>query len=128
MIMTVSETMDEVTLDPDDPAGTVTAPGATAAEQSDNFYKMFNDVATMLSGALDDMEQTQYRLSQIQAQTIQIKENHDFEKSILLDNISEAEDIDLNETAVKLNALQIQLEASFRVTASIRDLRLANFL
>ena len=128
MIENIDAMMDEVTLDPGDPSGTVTAPGATTDEQSENFYKMFNDLAAMINGALDRLETVKFNLSQTQAQITQIKENHNLEKNIMQENISQVEDVDINEVAVKLNSLQLQLEASFRVTASLQQFSLAAFL
>ena len=38
------------------------------------------------------------------------------------------EDIDITEAATKLNILRFQLEASYRVTATVQSLSLVNFL
>lgn len=128
MLSQIDQVMDEVTLDSDDPAGTVTAPGATQQEQNENFYKMFNDIGAMMNRALDKIDQELYQLSQSQAQIDKIKSGHMLDQNILQDTISSVEDADMNEVAVKLNALQIQLEASFRVTASISSLTLVNYI
>jgi flagellar hook-associated protein 3 FlgL len=128
MLENMGKLMDEVSLDPDDPVGTVTAPGATRDEQNENFFAMFNDLARMLNGALDGLETVEANLSQAQARIHDIGENHKVEKNVLLNTIGDIEDADMNEVAVKLNALQIQLEASYRVTASVAGLSLVNFL
>ncbi|MCB9990145.1 MAG: hypothetical protein H6867_02045 [Rhodospirillales bacterium] len=128
MLAQIDQVLDEVTLDPDDPATTITAPGATQQEQNDNFYKFFNDMAAMMNRALDAIDSELYSLSQSQAQLDKIKQSHKLDQNILQDTISEVEDADMNEVAVKLNALQIQLEASYRVTASISSLSLVNFI
>ncbi|HIF24840.1 MAG TPA: hypothetical protein EYG18_09880 [Micavibrio sp.] len=129
MTANIDQVLDEVALDPDDdPLNTTTAPGADKAEQNDNFFNFFNDLAKMMNQGLDKMEQTLYSLSQDQAQISQIQEGHEIEKNIMADTIADVEDIDLNEVAVKLNALQVQLEASYRVTATLSQLSLVNFL
>lgn len=128
MISKLSTSLDEVTLESDDPPGTVTAPGATRDEQSDNFYQLFNDLTAKLSAALDSINTDLYSLSQSQAQISQIGDNHKLEKNTLLSTIGDVEDVDLNEAAVKVSSLQIQLEASYRVTAMVNQLSLINFL
>ena len=50
------------------------------------------------------------------------------EQAILQNQISDVEDVDINEVAIKLNLLQIQVQASFRVTAAIGELSLVNFI
>lgn len=129
MVKQIANAIDEVTLDPaDDPLTTTTAPGVDQQEQNDNFYKMFNDVATMLSAALDSLSQEEYKLSQVHAQVTQVQERHKLEQNTLAGVISDVEDADMNEVAVRLNALQIQLEASYRVTAAVQSLSIINFL
>lgn len=129
MLSDIAEQMDKVALAPgDDPLTTVTAPGVTEEEQSDNFYAIFNDVALMLTEAIDRMDTSMFNLSETQARISEIGDNHDLEKNTLLDTIGRVEDVDMNDTAVKLNALQLQLEVSYRVTAFMREFSLSNFL
>jgi len=129
MLSHLDQVIDEVTLDAaDDPLTTATAPGATQQEQNDNFYKFFNDLGSMLNRALDSLDSELYQLSQSQAKLAKIKTDHKLDQNILKETISDVEDVDMNEVAVKLNALQMQLEASFRVTASISTLTLVNFI
>lgn len=124
----VSAAIDKVALDPGDPLTTITAPGADSAEQNDNFFRMFNDLAAMINNALDKLDQVEYRLGNSQAQLKQISDNYRAEKNVLLGNISDVEDVDLNEVAVKITSLQTQIEASYRVTSFVQDLSLVNFL
>ncbi|HEY8191906.1 MAG TPA: flagellin [Alphaproteobacteria bacterium] len=128
MIKKITSTMDEVTRETDDPVTLVTSPGATKQEQNDNFYTVYNKLAEMLTGALDKIDTQRFNLSQKQAQITQIQNGHKQEQATLLDTISNVEDADVNEIAVKLNAMQVQLEASFRVTASLQSLSLVNFM
>lgn len=130
MLGNVDQVIDQVSNDPNNPAppGTTTAPGADKQEQNNNFYKFFNNLAAMMNRALDKVDSKLYSLSQSQAQIAKIKDAHTLDQSILKDTVSSVEDVDMNEVAVKLNALQNQLEASYRVTASISSLSLVNFL
>lgn len=129
MMKNLDKVIDEVTLDPDDNAGTtVTAPGATKEEQNDNFYRVFNDIAVMMNEAMDQIDTERFKLAQAQAQIAQIGDNHKVEKNTLLSTIAGVEDVDINEVAMKLNTLTTQLEASYRVTAVVSSLNLTKFL
>jgi len=128
MIAEIDQVIDEVTLEADDPLTTVTAQGATQQEKNNNFYKFFNDLGSMLSAALDNVDTEIFKLSQSQAQLNKIKTDHKLDQNILQSTIDDVENVDLNEVAVKLNSLQVQLDATFRVTATISQLNLATFL
>jgi flagellar hook-associated protein 3 FlgL len=110
--------IDEVTLDPDDPVTTVTAPGATQQEKNENFYKT----------GLDYLENESHKLAQVSAHMSRLSEDYKTEKNTLAGIIADVEDADPNEVAVKINSLQLQLEASYRVTASMSQLSLAYLL
>ena len=106
----------------------MTAPGATKQEQNHNFFLVFNDLAATINAALDRIDLVEYDIGNVQAQISQIDHNYRQEKNILQDNISSVEDVDINEVAVKLNALATQLQASYQVTGFVQQLSLANFL
>jgi len=120
--------IDEVTLDPDDPVTTVTAPGATQQEKNENFYKVFNDIAVTINRGLDFLENETYKLSQVSAQMSRMSEDYKTEKNTLAGIVADVENADPNDVAVKINSLQLQLEASYRVTASMSQLSLAYLL
>lgn len=128
MFKNLSHAIDKVSSDPGDPIGTKTAPGATSQDQSTNFYKVYNDIASMLQSGLSKMDQKTADLAQAQVQIGQVNDNHTVEKNTLQTTIGDIENADINEAAVKIQALQIQLEASYRVTASVGSLSLVNFL
>lgn len=120
--------IDEVTLDPDDAVTTVTAPGATQEEKNENFYKVFNDIAVKINAGLDYLENESHKLAQVSAQMSRLSDDYKTEKNTLAGIIANVEDADPNEVAVKINSLQLQLEASYRVTASMSQLSLAYLL
>lgn len=129
MLAGIDNVLDKVVLeDGDDPLSVTTAPGADKKSQNENFYKFFNDLSVMLNKAMKEIEKEEFKLSQIQATISQVKDNNKLQQNILEETISDVEDIDPSEVAVKLNSLQVQLEASYRVTGALQNMSLANFL
>ncbi len=107
---------------------TAGAPGATNAESEENFYQVFNELTALVTNAVDRIDQIRFKLESAKARVQEVKINHQDTKNFLLGTISTAEDVDINEVAVQINALQIQLDASFRVTAMVSQLSLVNFM
>jgi flagellin-like hook-associated protein FlgL len=103
-------------------------PGATIDEQKDNFFEVFNSIIGMVESAINDIDQVRFRLENARARIDQIKLTHQNEKNVLLNTISDVEDIDTNEAAVKMTTLQTQLQISYEVTARLQDLSLVNFI
>lgn len=133
MMKNIDKVLDEVTLDLDDtlppgPGSPVVPPGASNEERNDNFYKVFNDIAAMLNKALDQLDTQNFKLSQAHAQITQIGENHKIEKNSLASVVDRVENVDINEVALRLNMLTVQLEASYRVTSTVSQMNLAKFL
>jgi flagellar hook-associated protein 3 FlgL len=128
MIKNLSNTLDEVTLDPDDPSSTVTAPGADSDAQNENFYRVLNNLASSLTSAIDNVRQDRLQLSTVGVQMGTIREDHIRQIQIQQDIIADIEDIDITEAAFQLNSISTQLEASYSVTAAIRQISLVNFL
>jgi flagellar hook-associated protein 3 FlgL len=104
------------------------APGAAEQEKQNYFFEVFNDVANLISSAVDKLDVEGFKLSTAQAQLNDVRKEHVIEKNTLLNTISSIEDIDLNEAAVKIQSLGVQLEASYQVTALVSKLSLANYL
>lgn len=113
---------------PGDPTLADGAPGATLDEMKDNFFEVFNNLTTMVSDALDGLDTVRYRLENARVRITEIQQNHEDTQNFLLDSIENVENVDINDVAVKINLLQTQLEASYRLSASISDLSLVNFL
>lgn len=104
------------------------APGATEEDQEKNFFAVFNNIATTLSAAVDALDQERFKLQTTLVNADTVKKELTLEKNALLGTISNIENIDLNEVALKVTALQTQLEASYQVTAIVSQLNLSNFL
>jgi flagellar hook-associated protein 3 FlgL len=103
-------------------------PGATAAEQQQNFYKVFNDLIGTMNRATGTLDQITAKLGYAQVSLQEIQDAHTLDKNVLRNNIGDVEDVDINEVAVKLSTLQTQLQASYQVTASLAQFSLANFI
>lgn len=105
-----------------------TAPGATEEERQKNFFAVFNDIASTLTKAVDSLDQERFKLQTTLVNSDTLKKELTLEKKTLLDTVSNIENIDLNEVALKVTALQTQLEASYQVTAIVSQLNLSNFM
>lgn len=104
------------------------APGATAAEQKDNFYKLFDAMVKIVSKSIDEVDQIRFRMETVRAQMDETKTSHVAQSNLLLDTISSIENVNINEVAVRITTLQTQLEASYSVTALVQGLSLVRFL
>lgn len=104
-----------------------TPPNPPAAKQ-ESFYQVLNHITKSLNAALDNMDQVEFKLSQVQAQIDTVKQSHTSQINTYKDVIGETEDIDITEASAKLLQLQTQLQASFQVTALSAQLTLSNFL
>mgnify|MGYP001553932882 CR=1 FL=1 len=127
-IETMASTLDEVDLDENADPGTVTAPGLTGAEQQANFYQVLNDLTVMINDAAEGVQSRLSDVAFVQVQMKSIQEDHTRQINIQNTLISDIEEVDLDEVAIKFNSLLSQLEASYSVTASVRGLSLVNFL
>ncbi len=104
------------------------APGANSAEKQENFYRVYKELTTMVSQAIDQIDEIRFRLETVRAQMDQTQKSHQNQKTLLLNTITGVEDVDTNEVAVKLTTLKTQLEASYQVTALTAGLSLINFI
>ncbi len=104
------------------------APGLTAEEQKSNFFQLYNELTQMVAQSIDEVDQIRFRIETVRVQMDETKTSHINQKNLLQSTVSDVEDININEVAVKITTLQTQLEASYRVTALTRDLSLVNFL
>jgi len=98
------------------------------AEKQENFFKVINDLGTLITGAIDKLDDERFKLSQVQAQVTLIKDTHNLDTNTFKNIIAETEDVDITEISVRITQLQTQLQASYSVTALISQLTLANFI
>lgn len=128
MIQNFTGALDEVDLNADAAPGTVTAPGVGQQEQQDNFYAVFNDLANMLNSAANGVIDRISNLSQVQVQINESQEDHNRLINVQQSIISDIEDADINEIALRFNSVTTQLNASFSLTSTLRQVSLLNFL
>ena len=76
------------------------APGAAEQEKQNYFFEVFNDVANLISSAVDKLDVEGFKLSTAQAQLNDVRKEHVIEKNTLLNTISSIEDIDLDRKSV----------------------------
>jgi len=103
-------------------------PPFPSAEKQANFFAVIQDVLKTLVSGIDKLEQEEYKLALVEQQTSLIKENQRLQINAFKTIISEVEDVDVTQAVAEIQQLQLTLETSFRVTALISDLTLANFL
>lgn len=104
------------------------APGATLDEMKDNFFTVLESVAGMIEDAIDGIDTINFRVETARARIDQVKQDHVQAQNILADTISDVEDVNLDEVAVQISSLQVQLEATYAVTAQVQQLSLVNFI
>lgn len=104
------------------------APGATAEEQEDNFYQLFNRLTQIVNESIDEIDQVRFRVENVRVQMHETRESHQDQKNLLQNTVSNIEDIDVNEVGLKISILQTQLQASYSATAISQQLSLVNFL
>lgn len=114
-----------------DPTATTLAQDTSPSpprEKQDNFYKVINNLIASLDKSLDDIDQMQFDLSQVQAQINIVKTSNTDQINAYQDIIGQVEDADISEVSVKIKQLEIQIQASYQVTALVSQLTLSNFL
>lgn len=104
------------------------APGATVEEMRNNFFEAFTAVSTMVENAIDNVDRMVANLESTRARLAELKASYAEQKNALKNTISGVEDVDTNEVAVKISTLQIQLDASYRITALLQEMSLAKYL
>jgi flagellar hook-associated protein 3 FlgL len=104
------------------------APGTNTEEMKENFFEVYNHVITMVTNAIERLDQLSYNLGNAQSRIEDVKLAHEQDKNVLQTTISDVENVDINEAAVKLTALETQINASYAVTAKLQQLSLVNFL
>lgn len=104
------------------------APGDDIDEASDNFYAVFNSLVSAVTDAIDDLDRVRFSLETSRARLADIKTAHKNEINLLNNVVADVENVDINEVAVSLQTLSVQLDASYRVTARISEISLVNFI
>jgi len=104
------------------------APGETNDEMQENFFAMVGSLSTMVTNAIDSIDSTRNRLETTRVQMEETRQKHANDKALFDNIIGDVEDADINEVAVRINALQLNLEASLTITGRVQQLSLVNFI
>lgn len=104
------------------------APGETTDEMKGNFFSVINSLVGVVSRGIDNIDRSSFNIENTRARLQTIDINYKEQRNVLLNTVGSIEDVDLNEVALQINTLGIQLDASYRVTATLRDLSLVNFI
>lgn len=121
--------LDKVSLDTgDDPLLTETAPGATASDQQDNFFNLFNTMIKELEGSIGKLRDSERKYDLAQLNLHAVKKVHVEDITFQENIVAGIEDSDLTRVAVEVNSLQVQLQASYSVMASMQKVSLVNYI
>lgn len=104
------------------------APGATLEEQLGNFNAVFQEVSNMITNGIRQIEQEIVHLETARARLNEASKINAEQINVAKDIIGNVEDVDINEVAVKIQALQTSLQASYQVTSLMQQMSLVNFI
>lgn len=99
-----------------------------SSEKQQNFFAVIDDLVSMMSGAKTKLNEQSYKLALAQSQMNTLKNSHTQEINTLKTIVDDVENVDTTEVAAKITQLQVQIEASYQVTALTSRLTLVNFL
>ncbi|MCG6859118.1 MAG: flagellar hook-associated family protein, partial [Salaquimonas sp.] len=81
-----------------------------------------------LSSGIDDTGALQGRLGIVEQRVENSTERVDYQETVLKQGISDLEEVDSYETAMRINELLSGIEASYSVTAKIQGLSIMNYI
>ena len=99
----------------------------TAAEQ-DNYWTIVNAAIELIEDGAQSTDETQGSLGNTHELMKGLRTTHEETIGTLEIFIGKAEDVDLADAVTRFQTLQLQLEASYRVTGEVRKLSLVNFI
>lgn len=103
-------------------------PGETDAPVPDEFTEIVNAMAAKLDQGAKGLETQIVTVQAANVTLSEVKARHDYDSETLQTLVDDIENTDTTEVAVKLQNIQLQLEASYRVSAAVASLNLLNFL
>jgi len=100
----------------------------TDAATKDDFYKILDNVYKFIQGGVEGLRDSSAKVASAAGTLNTMATNHTNDQQNLQKVMESTEATDVTEAAVKFQALQNQMESSYRVTAIISQLNLARFL
>lgn len=120
--------LDKVSIETGDPITTKTAPGTTADDQKENFFKVYEGAIKEINKGIDNLRLEEERLQRAQLSLETSDANHKSDKNLLETVLGDIEEADPAEVAVSISSLKTQLESSYQVTALLGSLSLTRYL
>ncbi len=120
--------IDKVSIETDDPITTTTAPGTDADEQKENFFTLYEDAIKEINNGISNLRLQEERLQRAQLTLSTTAQEHVSDKNLLENILGNIEEVDPAEVAVKITALNTQMESAYQVTALMGSLSLAKYL
>ena len=107
--------------------GALTQMPFDAAHPAD-YWTVFNGISKMLDDSGRSLDTITGQLGQTRQQLTGIQTQHKDTQVLLTSNISSIEEVDPADAITKMNALQVQLQASYQIIAQLKGMSLVNFL
>ncbi len=104
------------------------APGADVDEMKENFYVVFDEISRMVEASLQGIDGVSTRVSVASKRASDVQTSLQDSQNMLSDSVADIENVNLDEVAIQISTLQVQLEASYSVTASTQQLSLVNYI
>ena len=106
----------------------LTYPAETDAPGEAEFQSVLKAMSTKLNEGADGMEVKAVSVTATSASLNEVLERHKYDVASLEGLIEGIENIDVTETAVKLQNVKLQLEASYAVSSTLASLNLVSYL
>ncbi|MGE3624721.1 MAG: hypothetical protein AB7H77_12735 [Bdellovibrionales bacterium] len=103
-------------------------PGTGDTPTRAEFFQLMDKVIEIADGALKKLDAANGVIAGRAELASKMQEAHEQDIGVLETLIANKETPDINEVAIKIQTLQTQLQASYQVTASLRELSLVNFI
>lgn len=104
------------------------APGDTDAPAAGDFEQIVRAMAVKLDQGAKGLETQIVTVQATNVTLSEVKARHKYDGETMQSLVDDVENTDATEVAVKLQNIQLQLEASYRVSAAVASLNLLNFL
>lgn len=103
-------------------------PDPTTPNEVNDYWEMVNSAMTMLDDGMTAITTAQGELGIKNRRMDDLWSQHENLQLELENFIGDAEDADLARASIDLQSIQLQLEASYRISSDVSRLRLVNFL
>ena len=107
---------------------TTTGDETTTNDEQNEIFSLIEALARDIQSSLKGISRSRLNLQDALATVDRIGQDIAGERTTLENLVSTVEDVDINQTAVELQQVQFQLQASFQITDSVSRLSLTNFL